>query len=319
MRCACETHHTPRDNHKYYILQQFIMGVSTFDLVIPCRSPVIDGASLGPRRIERAIRYPTPCPFPLIPPPPPLLASQLSARLMADSHSLPRLPPHRPSPTQLFDFFEGNNAQQAHSQVYNVDPNNDEHKSKLSHELIAGAAAFEAARAYEQHCAKNGQPPNHQMAKEIIAGLAGAEIDKLFESKGLNAFDREKGECRARLKVWGPRRFRRDAPTGARVSVPEAGGSMNGLWPGLCYDARWLRGVARVCPKPSTSSRLARFLILIRFADHFFRYPCPSQSLPTDTPSSYLLGPAPLHSVRSTAKRHAQQQAEQAIAQSGQY
>lgn len=75
-----------------------------------------------------------------------------------------------------------------------MDPNNNEHKSKLSHELIAGAAAFEAARAYEQHVGKNGQPPNHQLAKELIAGFAGAEVDKLFETKGLNEFDREKGE-----------------------------------------------------------------------------------------------------------------------------
>jgi hypothetical protein len=30
----------------------------------------------------------------------------------------------------------------------------------LSHELIGGAAGFEAMKAYEQHCAKNGQPPS---------------------------------------------------------------------------------------------------------------------------------------------------------------
>jgi hypothetical protein len=42
----------------------------------------------------------------------------------------------------------------------NIDPNNPEHKAKLSHELIGGAAGFEAMKAYEQHCAKNGQPPS---------------------------------------------------------------------------------------------------------------------------------------------------------------
>ncbi|KAG8875790.1 hypothetical protein FRB97_004730, partial [Tulasnella sp. 331] len=41
------------------------------------------------------------------------------------------------------------------------------HKAKLSHELIAGAAALEAARAWEHHKAKNGEPPKHQHAKEI--------------------------------------------------------------------------------------------------------------------------------------------------------
>lgn len=58
----------------------------------------------------------------------------------------------------LFDFFENNGGNNAREQVYNIDPNNEEHKSKLSHELIGGAAGFEAMRAYEQHCAQNGQP-----------------------------------------------------------------------------------------------------------------------------------------------------------------
>lgn len=31
------------------------------------------------------------------------------------------------------------------------------HKASLSHELIAGAAAYEAAKAYEDHVQKNGK------------------------------------------------------------------------------------------------------------------------------------------------------------------
>lgn len=31
-------------------------------------------------------------------------------------------------------------------------------------------------RAYEQHQAANGRPPQHQMAKEILAGIVGAEV-----------------------------------------------------------------------------------------------------------------------------------------------
>lgn len=42
------------------------------------------------------------------------------------------------------------------------------HKAELSHELIAGAASFEAARAYEKHVAENGQPANHAVAKELL-------------------------------------------------------------------------------------------------------------------------------------------------------
>lgn len=36
------------------------------------------------------------------------------------------------------------------------------------------------------------------MAKEILAGLAGAEVDKLFETKGLDTIDREKAKHHAR-------------------------------------------------------------------------------------------------------------------------
>jgi hypothetical protein len=42
------------------------------------------------------------------------------------------------------------------------------HKAHLSHELLGGAAAFEAAREYEKHVAKNGQPQNHVLAKELL-------------------------------------------------------------------------------------------------------------------------------------------------------
>ncbi len=38
-----------------------------------------------------------------------------------------------------------------------------------------GAAAFFAMREYEKHQAANGQPPSHEFAKELMAGVAGAE------------------------------------------------------------------------------------------------------------------------------------------------
>ncbi|OAX43467.1 hypothetical protein K503DRAFT_140006 [Rhizopogon vinicolor AM-OR11-026] len=62
------------------------------------------------------------------------------------------------------------------------------HKASLSHELLGGAAAFEAAKAYEDHCAKNGRPDNHALAKEIFAGFAGAAVDRLVETKGADAW-----------------------------------------------------------------------------------------------------------------------------------
>ena len=42
------------------------------------------------------------------------------------------------------------------------------HKAELSHELLAGAASFYAARKYEEHVAQNGPPPNHAVAKELL-------------------------------------------------------------------------------------------------------------------------------------------------------
>ena len=40
----------------------------------------------------------------------------------------------------------------------------------------AGAAAFFAMRQYEKHQEQNGQPPSHEFAKELMAGIAGAEV-----------------------------------------------------------------------------------------------------------------------------------------------
>ncbi|KAK4688470.1 hypothetical protein P7C73_g1642, partial [Tremellales sp. Uapishka_1] len=106
----------------------------------------------------------------------------------------------------LYDYFGNSSVQR--DQVYNMDIENQQHQASLSHEVIGGAAGYEAMKAYEQHCAMNGRPasvgilpfrifsdlagsPQHAQAKEIIAGLAAAEVDRLFETKGLNMYDRE--------------------------------------------------------------------------------------------------------------------------------
>jgi len=39
-----------------------------------------------------------------------------------------------------------------------------------------GAAAFFAMREYEKHQAANGNPPSHAFAKELMAGIAAAEV-----------------------------------------------------------------------------------------------------------------------------------------------
>lgn len=45
--------------------------------------------------------------------------------------------------------------------------NQPHHKAHLSHEILGGAAAFEAMRMWEKHQEATGHHPGHQMAKEI--------------------------------------------------------------------------------------------------------------------------------------------------------
>lgn len=80
----------------------------------------------------------------------------------------------------MFDFLEDN-----HRNVYG-----NQHEGKFSHELVAGAASFEAVKLFEDRQRREGKPVSHAFAKEVLAGIAGAEVDKLFETKGLDYLDR---------------------------------------------------------------------------------------------------------------------------------
>ncbi|RMZ68291.1 SPX N-terminal [Pyrenophora seminiperda CCB06] len=80
-----------------------------------------------------------------------------------------------------------------YDQVYNND-NFEENKSSLGHEVIAGGAAFAGFKAFEDHQRKEGKPVSHAFAKEMLAGFAAAEVDKLAETKGEDWFDREKAK-----------------------------------------------------------------------------------------------------------------------------
>ncbi|CDR44329.1 RHTO0S09e02696g1_1 [Rhodotorula toruloides] len=93
----------------------------------------------------------------------------------------------------MFDFF-GNDSYQAQA----AQDVQNKHKSELSHELIAAAAAYEAQKAYASHVAANGKPESHQKARELLAAFAAAEADKLIETKGLDFIDREEAKRQAR-------------------------------------------------------------------------------------------------------------------------
>jgi len=72
------------------------------------------------------------------------------------------------------------------------------HKAELSHELLAAAASYEAAKAYEKHQEANGKPATHAKAKEFLAAAAGGFVDRIVETKGLDFIDREKAKREAK-------------------------------------------------------------------------------------------------------------------------
>lgn len=45
---------------------------------------------------------------------------------------------------------------------------------------------------------KPGKPISHQFAKELLVGLAGAEVDRLAETKGADYIDRERAKHEAK-------------------------------------------------------------------------------------------------------------------------
>ncbi|KAF2816274.1 EXS-domain-containing protein [Mytilinidion resinicola] len=91
--------------------------------------------------------------------------------------------------------FGWGESQDNYNQVYNDDQNN---QASLGHEVLAGGAAFAGFKAFEDHQRNEGKPVSHQFAKELLAGFAGAEVDKLAETKGEDWFDKEKTKRHAK-------------------------------------------------------------------------------------------------------------------------
>ncbi|WPH03853.1 Hypothetical protein R9X50_00673600 [Acrodontium crateriforme] len=88
-------------------------------------------------------------------------------------------------------MFGFGDAQDNYNEIQNAP---EEHKAKFSHELLAGGASFAAFKAFEDHQRNEGKPVSHQFAKELLAGFAGAEVDKLAEGTGRNWVDKEERE-----------------------------------------------------------------------------------------------------------------------------
>ncbi|KAF4119403.1 Protein of unknown function (DUF3759) [Geosmithia morbida] len=93
----------------------------------------------------------------------------------------------------MFGFDE---AKDVRDEVYG-----DKHEGKLSHELLGGAAAFEAMHLFENKQRSEGKTVSHGFAKEALAAFAGAEADKLIETKGLDFIDAEKAKHHAKKQA----------------------------------------------------------------------------------------------------------------------
>jgi hypothetical protein len=101
----------------------------------------------------------------------------------------------------LFDLL---GAQNAHGQIYR----DDYRHGDATHELLAGAAAFEAMRMYEHHREREGIVEHHQLGKEMMAGFAAAEVDKHFDSGRFGHLDREQARFQAQEQaryLWDQR------------------------------------------------------------------------------------------------------------------
>ncbi|RMD41157.1 hypothetical protein DV735_g4003, partial [Chaetothyriales sp. CBS 134920] len=97
-------------------------------------------------------------------------------------------------------WFGDDNGPDRSFDQYNNIPDG-EHKAKVSHEVLAGAASAFAAREYEKHEQKEGKPANHQHAKELLAGFAGAFVDREAETRGLDHLDRERVKKQAQEQI----------------------------------------------------------------------------------------------------------------------
>ena len=94
----------------------------------------------------------------------------------------------------LFDML---GAQDAYGQVY--DDQRPPHE--VTHELLAGAAGFEAMRMYEHHRENEGITEHHELGKELLAGFATAELDKHLEKGYYDHLDREQLQYQAQQQA----------------------------------------------------------------------------------------------------------------------
>ena len=88
-------------------------------------------------------------------------------------------------------------AQNAYDQVYD----DQRPRHEVTHELLAGAAGFEAMRMYEHHREREGITEHHELGKELLAGFATAEVDKHFERDRYDHLNRDDARFQAQQQA----------------------------------------------------------------------------------------------------------------------
>ncbi|KIJ70533.1 hypothetical protein HYDPIDRAFT_35905 [Hydnomerulius pinastri MD-312] len=78
------------------------------------------------------------------------------------------------------------------SEEYQQNSELKKHGSNITHDLLAGAVAYEVSQKYEEHCRENGKPVEHAQAKSLLAAFAASAATQLLETKGADAWDEHK-------------------------------------------------------------------------------------------------------------------------------
>uniref|UniRef100_A0A8H7NKF7 Uncharacterized protein n=1 Tax=Bionectria ochroleuca TaxID=29856 RepID=A0A8H7NKF7_BIOOC len=93
-------------------------------------------------------------------------------------------------------FDDDSHEAQSYDQVVNRP-----HEAKWSHELLGGAAAFASRPPRPTRTMSQGTPADHARAKEILAGVIGAFVDREVETRGLDYVDKEKAKRHAQQQA----------------------------------------------------------------------------------------------------------------------
>lgn len=77
----------------------------------------------------------------------------------------------------------------------------------LSTEMLAGAASYEAAKAFEVHVDEHGIPESHEKMQELVTGYVGNWIDEIVQARGVEGVDislaKKEGACLSVTELSG--------------------------------------------------------------------------------------------------------------------